>query len=354
MGLSSSKSTTRSDQSQTGTTTPITPAWLLEGAQDYVRRIGDFGDSDPNAYVAGASPLQQAAWSNAARLGGWQPQAAAASALAWGAGTGGPNLAGKPGHAGELPPPAGAPGLLSGEGYAPPPSMPGYAMPRTGRPIGAPAPDPNPALTGAGQMGAYANPFDQQVIDTSLAAMDLNAGQVRAAQEAAAARNHAFGGSRYAIQQAMTEGELARARAAQEAQLRQAGFNAAAGLGMQDAAAGNRMMEFNAGQADNDAGRRLQAASVLGDLAGSYDASTRADLGLMNAMGADQRSIEQAYALAPLAQLQSIGSLSGMTPYEILVGRQVDGASTGTNVTKSTPSLFDQLLSAANSAARFL
>jgi hypothetical protein len=269
-------------------------------------------------------------------------------------------------HAGELPPPAGgsapggtgapaSPGLLSAQGYAPPPSMPGYAMPRTGLPIGsAPAQPPNPALTGAGQMGAYFNPYDQQVVDTTMAAMDLNADQVRAAQAAAAARNGVFGGSRYAIQQAMTEGQLAQARAAQEASLRQAGFNAAAGFGMQDAAAGNQMMAFNAGQADNEANRRLQAAALLGDLANNYDANSRADLGLMNAMGADQRGIEQAYALGPLAQLQSIGNLSGMTPYQILVGQQFDSNSSGTNVTKSTPSLFDAFLAAANTAASFI
>lgn len=329
MGLSSRKSTTKTDQTQSGTSAPITPDWLRDGARDYVDRIAAFGDSDPNAFVAGASPLQQAAWANVGSLGAWQDLAATGAGLALDAGQRGPHLAGH---------------------YPPPPDAPGYAMPRSGRPIGA----DNPALTGAGQMGAYANPFDQQVIDVTLAGMDRNAGQVRAAQEAAAARTGAFGGSRNAIREALTEGELAQARAAQEAGLRQAGFNTAAALGMQDAAAGNQMMAFDAGQADKADARKLEAGKALGDMANSGDAGTRADLGLMDTLGQDQRSIEQAYALAPLAQLQAMGSLSGMTPYQILVGQQTDTKSSGTNVTKTSPSLFDQLLTGASIASKFL
>jgi hypothetical protein len=75
MGLSSSKTKTTSNTSQntnqneTGTTTPITPDWLSQAAQDYVGRIGAFGDMDPNSFVAPAAPLQQMAWQNAGSLG---------------------------------------------------------------------------------------------------------------------------------------------------------------------------------------------------------------------------------------------------------------------------------------------
>ena len=79
----------------------------------------------------------------------------------------------------------------------------------------------------------------------------------------------------------------------------------------------------------------------------------------MSQMGADQRAIEQQYANAPLAQLQAMGVLSGMTPYDILVGRALSGSSegtmtgTGTQVTQSSPSLFNQLLAAGDLAANF-
>ena len=100
MGLSSSKTKTTSNTSQntnqheTGTTQPITPQWLTDAAQEYVGRIGAFGDMDPNGFVAPASPLQQMAWQNAGSLGDWRQQAATASGMAQQAGMSGVNLAG--------------------------------------------------------------------------------------------------------------------------------------------------------------------------------------------------------------------------------------------------------------------
>jgi len=96
------------------------------------------------------------------------------------------------------------------------------------------------------------------------------------------------------------------------------------------------------------ANRGLQAAQLLGGLSGQAGEGQRADLAAMTALGEQQRQIEQQQALAPLAQLQAEGSLYGMTPYEALIGRQMQGTEsgtmTGTNVTKSSPSLFDSLI----------
>jgi hypothetical protein len=120
------------------------------------------------------------------------------------------------------------------------------------------------------------------------------------------------------------------------------------------------MSQFNAGQADNAANRSLAAAGMLGSLANDYGAGTRADLGTMAQLGDQQRAIEQAYAMAGPAQLQLMGQLSGMTPFDILVGRQVNGNTTGvsnskgTQITSQTPSLFNQLLQAGQAAAAFI
>jgi hypothetical protein len=232
--------------------------------------------------------------------------------------------------------------------------MPGYGQPRAGRPIGT----DNPAITGASQAGAYSNPFDQQVIDTTLAGYDQDAGQRQAQLEAAGARNGAFGGSRFGIAEGQLGADLALGRGQLEGGLRQTGFNLANQFGMQDAGAGNQMLQFNAGQQDNAANRQLQAAGLLGDLSNSYDANTRADLGLMSGLGEQQRGIESAYAGAPLSQLQAMGQLSGLTPYDILVGRNTAGTQTGTmsgtNVTSQTPSMFNQLLSAGQLASMFI
>ena len=80
----------------------------------------------------------------------------------------------------------------------------------------------------------------------------------------------------------------------------------------------------------------------------------------MAQLGDQQRAIEQAYAMAGPAQLQLMGQLSGMTPYDILVGRQVNGTTngtmtgTGTQTTSQTPSLFNQLLAGGQAVAAFL
>lgn len=650
MGLSSSKTKTTSNtsqntnQSENATTTPVTPDWLTQAAQDYVGRIGAFGDMDPNSFVAPASPLHQMAWQNASSLGDWRGQAATAAQLALQAGSGGPNLAGAggamgrwaglagltpaperarfmgsapaavlggsarsaanalgndklmPAHPGELPSPAasgfgdaggGASGpfnyrapeiagtpapamsaaqhvtlgpaaLVGGQGYSAPRlgNAPGYAAARTGAPIGANAygytasqvgapeiagtpgatasnADPASLLT---NLAAYQNPYREQVVSAALADYDNHAAQQRAALEARGAAAGAFGGSRFGIAQGQLEGDLARGRASLEAGLLDQGFDAAAALSGADAAnrqaaslfnaqnrigisqfnagqdynralsqaqlrqqaalanqeAGNAaaaqyaqgqtqasaldagaanqfalddaarrdqaaqfglteqqqrdlasagyandaarygadsamqaalanqallgqydlarfgadtgaaashaaalnsgalaayqgdlqralaqaqlgaqagqfnaganavLARFDAGQADNAANRRLQAAGMLGSLASDYGAGTRADLATMAQLGDQQRAIEQAYAMAGPAQLQLMGQLSGMTPYDILVGRNVastaNGTTTGTGTTvqTQTPSLFNQLLAAGDFAAKFI
>jgi len=726
MGLSSSKSTTtqstsqNSNQTENATTTPVTPDWLTQAAQDYVGRIGSFGDMDPNGFVAAASPLQQTAWQNAGSLGDWRQQAATASQLAYGAGQSGPNLAGfadmrarfdpqlsgggsaqsaanalggdkvAPMHSSNLAPPQNAfsaaagpaytyrapdvqapahpaayaaqptslsaapqiggqsyqaptlnaPGLVSGAGYSAPQlgNAQGYAAARVGAPIGATAATYqaptvgaaqtasaagyNPALspfttlgnvtdataTNAGvasgltNLAAYQNPYQQQVVDATLANYDRQTGRALAANQAAAARNGALGGSRYAIEDAQLQSDMANGRAQLQASLLSNGFNTAAGLaandaglqqqtnlfnaqndtgisaanaaaanqrmlsqgqldratnaesvaalndsyranvnaqnqaslfnaqqdsaraqlqaqleaqsasqnagaqtgisqfnagqglqaglaqagldtdanryladignqyglqqagldanalqfgaannqqaalanqqmagqyglaqaglaadaakygadsnmqaalanqqlggqyglaqfgadtqgaqnyaaalnaagltgyqgalssaqlgaqlaaaaGQYNATANNQMSQFNAGQADSDANRQLQAAQLLGGLANDYGAGTRADLTTMGQLGDQQRAIEQAYAMAGPAQLQLMGQLSGMTPYDILVGRNVSGTTngmmTGTSTAKTTqtPSLFDSMLRLGNAAAQFI
>src|SRR5688572_24882240 len=89
MGLSSNKTKTVSNSTETGSTVtqgtqmPVVPDWLQGAATDYFDRISAFGDMDPNSFVAGASPLQQMAFQNApTALGGWQGQNAAASQMA--------------------------------------------------------------------------------------------------------------------------------------------------------------------------------------------------------------------------------------------------------------------------------
>jgi hypothetical protein len=393
MGLSSSKTKTTQDtnQSQSGTTNPITPDWLLDRTRQQDNRIGDYANSDPYSYIAGPAPLQQAAWGSANTLGDWQPQARLGAGLALEAGTGPANTAGVYGGSSDVPLPLadksdgfstimsgpqvaqgpqqspmgkGVPGratetggflpqgsLVPANGYSPAPNDPNYAMPRSGQPFNP----NNPAITGADQLGAYQNPFQQQVIDTTLAGYDQDAGQRQAALMAQGARNGAFGSSRFGIAQGQLGADLTLGRGQLEGGLRSQGFNTAAGYGMQDAAAGNQMRQFDAQQRDAAQMRQLQAAGLLQQGASQYGADQRADIGLMSGLGDQQRQIEQAYLGAPVGQLEEASNLYGQTPYQILVGNQVDttGRSQGTTVQRSSPSLFQSLLQGAGAASMF-
>ena len=344
MGLSSSKTKTTQDQNttQSGTTMPITPDWLTQGLHGQADRIGAYAQTDPTQYVAPASSLQQQAWQAGANVGGWQPGNEAGSMLALHAGMSGPNTAGI------------YPQASQGGGKG----VPGRATETGGfLPAGSQGgANGNPALTGASQMGAYQNPWDQQVVDTTLAGFDRNAGQQHAAMAAAAARNGAFGGSRYGIQEGQFAADNGLNRAGIEAQLRQQGFNTAAGYGMQDAGAGNQMRQFDAQQRDQALQRQLQAAGLLYQGADSYGANNRADIGLQAQLGDQQRGVDQAFRAAPIGQLEELSNLYGNLPYQALVGQQVDTTGTmhGTSVQKSSPSLFNSLMQLGQTAAMFI
>lgn len=101
-----------------------------------------------------------------------------------------------------------------------------------------------------GGLDRYQNPFQQSVIDTTLADQDRNAAITRAQQAASAAKVGAFGGSRYGVEQAQTIGEQDRARLAADANLRSAGFDRATSLAQSDAALRGNIGMFNT-QAQN-------------------------------------------------------------------------------------------------------
>jgi hypothetical protein len=122
----------------------------------------------------------------------------------------------------------------------------------------------------------YFNPFEQQVVDTSLA--DMEQARQRAVQQmgqqATAAR--AFGGSRHGVAEALTSGEYGRQAGSMVANLRNQGYQQALQLAqqqqMQNQAAGLQGAQF-----------RLGAANQLGQMG---QAQTGADyLAAQTAMG---------------------------------------------------------------------
>ena len=354
MGLSKSKSKSTTNQTTTdsATRTPTNPQWVTDAVKGYTDRVNQFGGRDPQSMVAGPSALQGQAFSQAGQLGSWLPQNQQASEMASGAGNAGANLA-------------------TAEGYN-----------------AALAQAQQAQATQAGQyMGEYLTPYLNDVVDATMADFDANAGEVRAAQAAAAARNGAFGGSRYGIQEAATEGELARGRASTAAGLRADAYNFAGQMGMGDANrfadvskynaslgtqtnianagfrndasafganARNQASQFNAGQQEAALGRKLQAAGLLGDLSNSAASNKRADTSLAAQLGVVQRDIAQQQALAELMQLQSQGQLLASANFGLFNGQQVNSTGTmkGTNVTTSSPNWGLALLAGASNAAQ--
>ncbi len=285
------KSTTNETSSFTGSQTPTNPEWSTNAVQGFVGKVGEWGQKDPSQMVAGPSALHRQAWDRAGGLGGDYDEALS---LARRAGSAGPNLAsGNFGY---------TPGRISGPlkadvgGYDPTKAaFTGYDVGQAGafgydpaaetrtsigdyqtgtaaRVGGFGGYDPSlmdrtvidpvervNARTGASFMDAYQDPYLRDVVDTTLADFDQNAGQLRARQAAQAAGNRAFGGSRYAIQEAQTEGELARGRASTAAKLRSDGFNTAAGLGQADA---NRYLAADTTNAGNLLQRSVSQAGM--------------------------------------------------------------------------------------------
>lgn len=193
-----------------------------------------------------------------------------------------------------------------------------------------------PAASLLDNIGAYMSPYTDDVIDTTLAGFDENAGRVRAEQAASGAANDAFGGSRFAVREAITEENLARERASLEAGLRDEGFRFGAQLS--DSDAGRRQQAdqfgianllsartFNADQADEALARSLESAGLMGQLASSQQNNERADLGLLAQLGEQQRAIDTQARTADLQLLSLMTQLYGSLPLGQFVGERQTG-----------------------------
>lgn len=258
MGISSSKQKTTTNQKETGTVRAYVPGWIEGPLQEYTNRVQSFGKRDPG--VEGTSALQQQAFDQAGNLGGWMTGNQQATNMALAAGNAGPNFSSlAPLYAAATYSPttaqtfsAGAPAYSTGTslGSAASAGLGKYAANERATSEGYIA-DQAQASRANEFMSEYLNPYLEGVVDTTAVDMDANAGEVRAAQAAAAARNGAFGGSRYGIQEAATEGQLARARASILAGLRSDAYNFAGQMGNADADRFTNTDQFNTGQVNN-------------------------------------------------------------------------------------------------------
>jgi len=151
----------------------------------------------------------------------------------------------------------------------------------------------------------YYNPFEQQVVDTSL--NDMEQARQRAVQQIGqqATSARAFGGSRHGVAEALTSGEFGKQAGSMVANLRNQGYQQALQLAqqqqMQNQAAGMQGAQF-----------RLGAANQLGQMG---QAQTAADLQAaqtaMGLGGARQQFAQQQMDAARNLGLERLGIMQG-------------------------------------------
>jgi hypothetical protein len=300
---------TTQNQTYNQTSTPTNPQWVTDTGWGLNNRWTDIANNtDPLSYVPGASANQTAAYTGAGALGGNNGTFDAAKGLVQGAGdtSGVTSLAG------------------------------------TGAQMVAPT-------SGSQYFSQNYNPFLSSVVSSALNDFDANAGQTRAQQALDLAGSGAFGGSGAAITQSLTEGQLARARAATESGLLSQGYDKAMGYGMQDA---DRAQTAATGNADRTLanktasgnlllqalGQQGTAGTQLAGIAGTQDANSRANIGTQLSTGQDQRSITQEQAQAPLTMQDWLVQNFSNLPLSLFHGENQNGTSdtTGTETQSGT------------------
>lgn len=232
------------------TSTPTNPDWVSSGAQNIFTGAQSLAGANPQNYVAGPNAQQLQAGQSASNLNGtpWNYEA---------------------------------------------------ALGKTGQVMNSDAPQMQ-AATASPYINNYLNPYVDQVVNTANADFDANAGQTRAQQALQMAHSGAFGGSGAAITQSLTEGQLARARATQDATLRAQGYDTALGAAQQDASRQQEANSNNAQLVGQQYDRALTGANQLGNLSSTYEGNQRADAATQAAVGDSLHTIQQQQATAPL------------------------------------------------------
>lgn len=150
------------------------------------------------------------------------------------------------------------------------------------------------AGTGAQYMGAYQNPYEQQVVQAALGDVELARQRAGLSDRAAATAAKAFGGSRQGVAEALTNEAALRNAASTAANLRSAGFTTAAQLGQTDAARMLAAAGSNQAADISGAGLRLNAAGQIGNLAAQQQNLGIAGANAVMQSEAQRQALEQA------------------------------------------------------------
>ena len=262
---------------------------LLGSAKD----LADIPIQLPQQQIAEFSPLQQAAFAGAAQpggIGGFQPL------LAQGTQTLGTGLSSLAGSAGLFQPT---------------------------------------------DLSAFTNPFQQQVIDTTLAELDRQGQIERNRLGAQAVAGGAFGGSRFGVENAELTGRLQDARARALAQLNQQNFQQALQTG-QSAFENQQRRLQQLGQLQAGIGGQQLGAAQLSQAGGLRDIAAQQKLGLqqqqLQQAGLDaQRQNQQRQLFEPFIRVAFLSDIFKGAP-----STQQTLGSQGSPATQ-TPSAFQQV-----------
>jgi hypothetical protein len=164
---------------------------------------------------------------------------------------------------------------------------------------------------------------------------------VRARQALDLAGSGAFGGSGAALTQSMTEGELARARAATLDGLRSQGFQTALDAASGDANRATQARIANAQLASQDRQQKaalqfqaqqqqLQAADQLAGISSGYEADRRADIATQAQLGDALRGVAQQQLGAPFTSTQQIVAMLSGLPIGLFTGQDQHGTKSST------------------------
>ena len=203
-----------------------------------------------------------------------------------------------------------------------------------------------PQQVQAGQLSStnlqpYMNPYTQSVINATLPIMQQNLGLQQNANQNQANAANAFGGSRMAVQQGVTQAQGAQNMAQMAAQLNQSNFGQAQAAAQSDIGTNLQAQLANQGAQQNQGALNLQAAGGLAGLGQQAQlsqarnfteqmtAGTAEQQQAQNEINANLALYNQAYQY-PYQNLGVLQSALGMTPY--------GQASTGLSTTETQQS----------------
>lgn len=206
-----------------------------------------------------------------------------------------------------------------------------------------------PQQVQAGQLSStnlqpYMNPYTQSVINATLPIMQQQLGQAQIGNQSQAAGAGAYGGSRQAIQQGVTQAQGAQGMAQMAAQLNQANFGQAQAAAGQDIASRLQASLANQSAQQNQGYLNLQAAGGLAGLGNAAQANQIKNFSEQQMAGSAEWQQAQNEINANLAQYQQalqypyqqlgvLQSALGMTPY----GQSTTGQSTTTTQQSANP-----------------